>query len=129
MSGKRKKEEDEAPIINLFETIGRYGEPRTRISWRVKWLLQNLGKSTPERSVMPLIKALNHHDPFVMQTAASSLGTIGDERAVEPLKRSLQGEDDGVRRLAMEALEKLAIRSKKLCLKSVSALSTKSSIC
>ncbi len=58
-------------------------------------------------AVEPLIQALINEDKFVRENAAKALGEIRDPRAVKSLTDALKDEDNNVRTVAEEALEKI----------------------
>lgn len=60
-----------------------------------------------DKSVQPLIKALNNENSNIRRGSVSALGDIGDKRALDPLINSLQDKDWNVKFKAIEALCKL----------------------
>ena len=60
-----------------------------------------------EPAVVPLIRALKDENSVVRMLAVFALGEIGDVRVVEPLSQALADEDETVRKVAKEALEKV----------------------
>lgn len=79
--------------------------------WRVsRAAARALGQIGNQQAVKPLITALEQHEkPQVRRAAAQALGQIGDQRAVKPLTGALQDEDESVRQMAAEVLEKMAV--------------------
>jgi hypothetical protein len=78
--------------------MDRSGERPKVAAIRARW----------RRDVDYLIAALSDRDAGARDTAARSLGLLGDPRAVAPLIRRLRAKDDGHRVLVIQALRKLS---------------------
>lgn len=59
-------------------------------------------------AVPGLVKALFDRKAAVRRASAKALGKIGSKRAVKPLQVAVKDGDKGVRKMAQEALERLA---------------------
>jgi hypothetical protein len=64
-------------------------------------------KSEIDKALPVLIEALRDDAMEVRRNAGAALGRIGDARATEGLKTALQDEDEWVREVVADALEKL----------------------
>jgi HEAT repeat protein len=77
--------------------------------WSVRALASVALGKIGSPAVDPLIKALGDPERTVRWGAALALGDIGDRLAVKPLTKALNDENEGVRMVVKEALEKIEI--------------------
>jgi len=63
----------------------------------LRYLIIRLGTRKSKEAFEPLIKALSDKDPWVRESAADALGSLGDPRAINYLKMLLEDEDEDVR--------------------------------
>lgn len=83
--------------------VAALGESSSGVRWWAAAALEQIGTV----AVDPLMKVLIAGKWEMRQQAAEVLGTIQDGRAVEPLVMALGDSNDGVRRRAAAALEKI----------------------
>lgn len=88
--------------FNHFLTMLTDEDPSRR--WKAAEVLVRLGD---DRAVDPLIAALSDEDWRVRQKAAWALGMIGDSRALGPLRHALLHEQEGVKEIINEALDRI----------------------
>lgn len=58
-------------------------------------------------AVPGLVKALFDHNKAVRRASAKALGKIGSKRAINPLRVAIKDSDEGVRKFAQQALDRL----------------------
>ena len=66
-----------------------------------------LGNTKDTRAQEPLIEALRDKDKDVRWLAIAALGDIGDERAIDPINMVSNGDDEFLKEMVAEALEKI----------------------
>ena len=94
------------------KALGQLGQPEwTQYIRGDEDDFHRLGSSEDPRAVVPLIKALSHHNYNVRSSAAGALGQLGDKRALAPLIKALSDNDSyAVREAARAALKKLGYK-------------------
>jgi len=100
----------EPEIMEILKQFKQYEEVVNILSGKTKTKPLNSAEilvMIGEPSVKPLIETLKDKDDDVRCVVAWILGEIGDKRAIESLTEALNSEDDNVRDLAVEALEKI----------------------
>jgi len=88
--------------FNHFLAMLKDEDPSRR--WKAAEALARLGD---DRGVDPLIAALSDEDWRVRQKAAWALGMIGDSRALVPLRHAILHEQEGVKEVINEALDRI----------------------
>ena len=68
---------------------------------------KRLGDLEDERALVPLIQALRDTDAHVQESAADALCRIGGDNVIRALEGCLSGKDEELRKIAVEALERL----------------------
>lgn len=101
--GQTQQVSDFVPDLQAQDPLGR--EAATEA---LGWLAR--AESERDEAVPALIKALTDDAMEVRRNAAAALGRIGDPRAREGLQAALQDEDEWVREVVADALEKLERR-------------------
>lgn len=64
-------------------------------------------KMKEKENVDILIEVLQYPNPVLQKAAAKVLGDMGDAKAINPLEEALEDEDESVKTVAKEALEKI----------------------
>ncbi|WP_298669123.1 HEAT repeat domain-containing protein [uncultured Methanofollis sp.] len=102
MAGKeeRRAAEHEEMVAAFLKNLSH---ERPEYRWGAADALGRLGD---ERTVGPLVAAMDDPDPRVRKKAAWALGQIGDLRGQRPLLAAIRNdEDEDVREIAEEAYE------------------------
>ncbi len=81
-----------------------YLEKGEAYEWGKIITMNALASFKDPRSIGPLIKVLEHPNPFLRRSAAVALYTIGDDRAIPALIRLLKDEEGFIQRVARNFL-------------------------
>ncbi|MBP1929122.1 HEAT repeat protein [Methanolinea mesophila] len=104
MAGTDGPDRDEKYEERLSYYLGLLASDNPGDRWRA---IEVLARTGDERSIEPVIAALQDEDWRVRQKAAWALGYLGDPRALKPLQRALGDRREGVDDMIYEAMDRI----------------------